>query len=308
MNKRIDNDFLTKWLNNQLTKNELEDFKKTSDYALYEKIMDVSSQFEEPIFEKEKVFKGIKAKTTTSLGVGKRKSKVFKLNWLSSVAAAVLIIFSIFYFLDNSTNYETKFGERLALVLPDSSEVLLNSKSSINFYEKDWNKSRELFLVGEAFFKVKHGKTFKVTTDVGEVKVLGTQFNVKSNQEYIEVHCFEGKVKVNSGESTHILTKGKALRYFKYGTDEDQKWDIEQQEPTWKNGETSFKSIALKHVVSSLENQYGISIKTSDIDLKQKFTGSYTHNNLKVALKTVFEPMKIGVIFTDAKIVTLVKK
>ena len=36
-----------------------------------------------------------------------------------------------------------------------------------------------------------------MVTDLGEVKVLGTQFNVQSNKEYIEVHCFEGKVRVN---------------------------------------------------------------------------------------------------------------
>ncbi len=306
MNKKIDDDFLTRWLNNQLTKNELEDFKKTSDYALYEKIMNVSSEFEEPTFEKKKVFEGIKENTNTLLSKQKRKSKVFKLNWLSAAAASVLIIFSAFYFLNNSTSYETGFGEQLAIILPDSSEVLLNAKSSINFSEKDWENSRELFLIGEALFKVKKGKTFKVTTDLGEVKVLGTQFNVNSNQEYIEVHCFEGKVKVNSGKANNILTKGKAVRNFNNGLEE--KWDIDQQEPTWKNGETSFKSIALKHIVLSIENQYGISIKTSNIDLTQKFTGSYTHENLKVALKTVFEPMKIGVIFTDTKIVTLVKK
>ncbi|CAM1354872.1 FecR family protein [Tenacibaculum halocynthiae] len=305
MNKKIDDDFLAKWLNNQLTKNELEDFKKTSDYALYEKIMNVSSEFEEPIFEKEKVFEGIKESTSALLSTEKRKSKVYKLNWLSA-AASVLIIFSALYFFNSSKSHETGYGEQLAIILPDSSEVLLNSKSSISFKKRDWESSRELFLKGEAHFKVKKGETFKVVTDLGEVKVLGTQFNVQSNKEYIEVHCFEGKVRVNSGKTNNILTKGKAVRNFNNGLEE--KWNIDQEEPTWKNGETSFKSIALKFIVLSIENQYHIKIKTSDIDLTQKFTGSYTHDNLKVALKTVFEPMKIGVIFTDTKMVTLVKK
>ena len=306
MKKQIDETFIQRWLNKELTINELEEFEKTSDYLLYQKIMEVSSGFEAPDFNKDKVFGEINQKLK-KVQKSSKKTKVINVNWMVSVAAAsVILLLGIFYYLDLPVNHKTGYGEQLAIMLPDSSEVVLNSKSSIRYESKNWEKSSELTLKGEAFFKVKKGKTFRVITDLGDVKVLGTQFDVQTNQDYVEVKCFEGKVSVTSNQKENILTKGQATRSFKEG--ESENWEVQEQEPKWKNGESTFRSIALKYVILSIENQYDIDIKAKGIDLKQKFTGSYTHNNLKIALKTVFEPMKIGVIFTDKKTVTLVKQ
>ena len=103
-----------------------------------------------------------------------------------------------------------------------------------------------------------------------------------------------------------MLTKGNAYRILNDSLPE--KWAVLQKEPTWKKGESSFKSIPLKYVIKALKNQYKITFETSKIDLNKKFTGSFTHKNLKIALQTVFVPMKIGVTFKDEKTVVLEKQ
>ncbi len=300
MNKRIDEAFLQRWLNNELTESELNEFQKTSDYAICKKIMEVSADFEKPEFNSDKVYAKLNER------IEEKKSKVVKLNWKYFAAASIALIIGFIFFIDNSVNYTTGYGEQMAVMLPDSSQVYLNSKASISFDDKNWNEKREVILKGEAFFKVKKGKRFSVITDLGNVSVLGTQFDVQTSNDYVEVKCFEGKVSVVSGNEENILTKGKASRSFKNGATEN--WTISNEEPLWKNGESSFQSIALRYVVYSIENQYGIKVKSDQINLEQKFTGGYTHSDLKVALKTVFEPMKIDVIFTGENTVTLLKQ
>lgn len=81
--------------------------------------------------------------------------------------------------------------------LPDNSIVYLNQNSSISF-DDDFNP-RHVKLTGEAFFSVaKSDNTFIVETDLGEVMVLGTEFNVNTTNEEIEVEVEEGNVELKS--------------------------------------------------------------------------------------------------------------
>ena len=273
-NNKKDDVFLARWLNQELTKEELEDFKESSDYFLYDKIAMMSAQLEAPEFEKEKVLGNIKAKLATS-DVTKKRAKVINLNWIYGAAASVLLLFSLFYYVNQPVCYKTGYGEQMAITLPDGSEVLLNSKSSIEYDEKKWDSKRKLNLSGEAFFKVEKGEKFSVVTEYGEVNVLGTQFNVNASSKFIEVQCFEGKVKVVSEDIESILTKGRAFRNM----DKPEEWEILQSEPSWKNGETSFKSIPLKYVIRSIENQYGIEIKSTNLSAAAMSTPLFLYVN-----------------------------
>ena len=137
--------------------------------------------------------------------------------------------------------------------------------------------------------------------------MLGTQFNVINHDTYFEVTCYEGKVSVSTSKDDIILTKGMGYRMMNSSKSEQWNFDFSSSK-SWITGESSFESTPLSEVVKSLENQYNIKIKnTESVDLNQRFTGSFTHSNLDVALKTVFVPMKIDITFTDEKTISLVK-
>ncbi|WP_295940282.1 FecR family protein [uncultured Alistipes sp.] len=87
------------------------------------------------------------------------------------------------------------------LVLPDGSQVWINSGSNIS-YNDDFSQERFVTLDGEAFFAVAGdaGKPFRVRTEKLTVEVLGTQFNVRSRGEdpFSEVILSSGSVQVTT--------------------------------------------------------------------------------------------------------------
>ena len=174
----------------------------------------------------------------------------------------------------------------------DGSEVILNSKSEITYKSKQWKKNRELFLKGEAYFKVKKGSKFTVNTNNGSVRVLGTQFNVNSKKDYFEVVCFEGKVSVSTTDKDAMVLKpNQNIR--KINGNPIEKWITKVEKPSWMYGESTFRSVPVRYVITALEEHYNVKIDDSKIDDSVIYSGSFTHGNLKTALKTVFETLNM---------------
>ena len=97
---------------------------------------------------------------------------------------------------------------------PDGSVAFLNHNSSVE-YDKDFS-SRNIKLDGEAFFSVTKDETpFTITTDFAEITVLGTEFNVKSEKEEIDVEVEHGMVMVKTAESENEIGSGKRANYRK---------------------------------------------------------------------------------------------
>ncbi len=292
-NHLTDDTFLARWVSGELTPNELEAFKKSKEYPAYKKIIDASQLLEVSTYNKQEVFNKILQERVDYGQLA--KPKVIKLvpNWAYATAASIVIMFGIFYFASNETHYETNFSEQLAVTLPDFSKVQLNSNSQLDFKSRQWENNREVILNGEAFFDVEKGTSFKVMTSEGMIEVLGTEFNITVRNDYFEVQCFEGKVKVISSDTDDeaILTQGEAFRIVNNNT---EVWDFILDEPSWLKGESTFNKTPLSQVIISLENQFNVSFDKSNIDITKRFTGSFTHSSLKLALKTVFIPMEIS--------------
>lgn len=286
-NEHTDDTFLSRWLHNDLTDEELVSFKKTNAYKEYQKIIDATQNFNAPGFNKEKVLENITQKTSN------KKVKKLIPNWMFAAAASIALLFSTVYYLTGtSQSFSTSYGEQLALVLPDGSEVLLNSKSTLKYKKSDWfDGERTLELSGEGYFKVKKGSTFSVQSTNGKVSVLGTQFNVKTNPSYFEVLCYEGRVQVQNKEETAILTQG--LSFRKIENNLTEKGVFTNTKPNWLNGESSFNNSPLKFVLEELEKQYQVKIDATNFDTTILYTGTFTNTNLNLALQTICVPLSI---------------
>ncbi|AXT56337.1 FecR family protein [Aquimarina sp. AD1] len=301
-NPYSDETFLARWLNNDLNDKEKAEFEKSKDYQKYITIIDKIDKLQSPNYNKKEVFNTIKNELQE-----KPKVRTFITRWTYGAAAALLALIGLFFFFDNTTTHATDYGEQITIELLDGSEVVLNSKSELKFKKSDWENQRKVTLVGEAFFKVKKGSNFVVETESGEVRVLGTQFNVNVQKDYFEVICSEGKVKAIGHNSTKevILTKGKA---FRVSDNIVENWETEITEPSWMSGETTFINTPLKQVIQSLENQFKISFDKKSINQDKRFTGSYNHNDIELALKTIFVPMEISYTFNNENHIVLVKE
>jgi transmembrane sensor len=103
----------------------------------------------------------------------------------------------------------TPAGSRTSVVLPDGTEVWLNSFSTLTYSTAEFNSGRrEVSLVGEALFKVKHDSLhlFLVHTKNFDVTDLGTVFNVSAYPE-----DKTGQASLISG-SIEVTTKGSNVK------------------------------------------------------------------------------------------------
>lgn len=287
-----DNAFLARWIAGDLSPQELEKFQKSDDYPVLKRINDASQNLKAPTFNDQALLS--KLQELNNSQSTRPKGKVVKLipNW-AYAAAAVVIAFGVFYVMTMKSHFDTGFSEQLSVVLPDNSEVKLNANSHLDYKTIGWKSNRALQLNGEAFFDVEKGESFKVLTDVGMVEVLGTEFNVISRDSYFEVQCMEGKVRVTSAvlNKNVILLPGDAVRVVNNSLEE---WDFALTESNWTLGESTFKNTPINQVLMSLENQFDITLDKSNIDSNKRFTGAFTHKDLKLALKTVSVPMGLS--------------
>ena len=83
------------------------------------------------------------------------------------------------------SDLQTAVSEKKVVWLPDSTKVILNSKSQLTVAKDFGQINRVVTLSGEAFFEVTHDKEkpFIVQMPAYEVRVLGTSFNVKAYPE-----------------------------------------------------------------------------------------------------------------------------
>lgn len=290
--------YLAQWLAGDLTDDQLKTLVSESDFIAYKQLQKGIATFDMLEAPLDNTLNQINT-TIEPKRVAKKRPNY----WTIAIAASIVLLLGLYTFFDsNNFTSQTGIGQQETLALLDGSEVQLNAKSTLSYDASNWEDARTLSLDGEAYFKVTKGQTFTVNTSNGAVTVLGTQFNVISHDNYFEVTCYEGKVRVTSNKEEHILTPGKTIRVIngitKTGT-------LKDDSPTWINGESTFRSVPLKHVIEALEAQYNVNIDASQIDAATIFTGTFTHDSLKLALRTTFDPLKIKYNTEKEKIIKL---
>jgi hypothetical protein len=159
------------------------------------------------------------------------------------------------------------YGKMSELTLPDGTFVCLNAGSRLIYPTLFTDKTREVFLVGEAFFIVKHDKLkpFVVKTTDLSVRVMGTRFNISaySSDNVIETVLTEGLVKLehnNAGifsgttelKTGQLATFDKATRTTQVKTVDTEPYIL------WKDGLYKFESTDLSRVIKKLERYFNI--------------------------------------------------
>ena len=283
--------YLAKWLNDDLSPEELADFKRSDEYAAYVKISEASQKMKAPDFNVDHAYDKF------SKNVAQDAQKVIPLNPYKQflrIAAVIAMMLTGSYFYLNSLDksFATGLAERAEVTLPDNSEIILNADSKVSFSEKKWNEQRAVNLDGEAFFKVAKGKKFTVATAAGTVAVLGTQFNVENRDGFFEVTCYEGLVSVSFNGKESKLPAGNSFVVINGLVQNSTPLDAAN--PSWMDNESSFVSIPLKYVLDELERQFNIGVSTENVDVNQLFTGTFSNANLKIALESISTASQIS--------------
>ncbi|MGB5419727.1 FecR family protein [Algibacter sp.] len=279
-------ELISKWLDKNLNDQELQAFKNLEDYDDLVKLNTNLQAFKADNYNTSEELENV-------LSTIKSKNQQPKTHWFKPfmrIAAILAVCFSLFYYTTTlDTTISTEFAQKTTIELPDASHVSLNVKSHLAFNKKDWKHDREVELHGEAFFKVAKGSSFKVKTTSGIVTVYGTQFNVKQRDSYFEVICYEGLVGVTYNTQETKLKPGNSFLII------DGKVIAKEKEnrtmPSWLNNTSTFKSLPYKLVIAEFERQYNVDVTLLGIDSEQLFTGSFAHDNMALALKSITLPL-----------------
>lgn len=155
------------------------------------------------------------------------------------------------------------FGKRSDITLADGTHIWLNSGSQISYPVTFSDKSREVYLLGEAFFDVKNdpSRPFFVYTKDIKLKVLGTRFNVSSfaNDATTQAVLLTGKitaVKSKGFSATYELLPGERIVYNKEEENlTKDRVDVELYS-SWINGYLIFRNEPVTGIFNKLERSY----------------------------------------------------
>jgi len=300
MNKE---ELIKKWLDNDLTAEELKEFQLLEEYESFVKLSDKAQFFKAPDFDSSKAFKKLlpiidkKRAQKTSL------QRLRPIIQISAILVIGIVVYSSF-FMNALTTIKTIASQTKSIDLPDASKVELNAMSTISFNKKKWSKKREVTLIGEAYFNVEKGSQFDVITTSGIITVVGTQFNIKNRKDYFEVKCFEGKVNVLYNGDLIPLPAGQTVRVMNKIVFHD-KTDLGY--PTWMDNFSSFKSVPLFEVIAEFERQYNLIIRfDNQMDMTVLYSGMFVHNNQDMAIQSIAVPF--GMDYTIIENVVILNK
>lgn len=288
------------FLSDRLSEEETEDLLNflNSDnpfyQARYKELSDSYAKSLIPTFElqKEDNFSELShrlhfSKPTTSVSI-----------WKSFQKYAAILIFCLstltaIYYITNDALIKTytalvdneltvPLGSQIKMVLPDSTVVWLNSGSVLKYDNNFGKTSRNVELLGEAYFEVTKNKEMPFMVDANEIEVvvLGTIFNLRAYREdkTIEVNLIEGSVAVNDQRDksrSQIMSENQQLTYNKLTEEMSVKVTEAYKSALWTTGKLSFVNTSLLDIIHSLERRYDVRINIESPDVgSEYFTGT----------------------------------
>ncbi len=148
------------------------------------------------------------------------------------------------------------------IILSDGSEITLNAGSTLKYPTAFSGTTREVELTGEAYFKVKKDdKPFIVKGGEMQVKVYGTEFNVKIQNHSLEALLVSGSVgaSVNNEE---LILEPKEL--FAYNIESKQvivkSVNIEEY-LGWLSNDFYYVNTTILSVLTDISNWYNVEFK-----------------------------------------------
>lgn len=152
-------------------------------------------------------------------------------------------------------------GGEYVLTLADGSTVWLNSESSLTYPVSFGGNTRELKLEGEAYFDVRKdvARPFIIHTSQFDVKVTGTQFNVRLYPDgYESTTLVEGSVQIERNNEIQYLKPGQQSILI------NGKFEVHEVDPeeavAWRYETFCFKDRRLENIMNELARWYNVDI------------------------------------------------
>ncbi|MCH5598391.1 FecR family protein [Niabella ginsengisoli] len=194
----------------------------------------------------------------------------------------------------------TSRGNQFSVKLSDGTRVWLNAASSIRYPTVFSSSERVVEITGEVYFEVAQDKSHPFIVKIhsggkvaGEVKVLGTQFNINAydDEHTVKTTLAEGKVQVSNASSTLALLPSEQAVLTKPTSGlKSRKVNIEK-ELAWHSGMFEFEDDDVATIMRQIARWYDVDISFNGAVPRQRFSGSIRR---QATLNQVFQILKFS--------------
>jgi len=301
-----------------------EKFKATHPYkskialAAFETILAYRQQNE---FSNETAQQSVFEKISVSITGTEPKIKKLSFSPFFRIAAvlAVVVLSAVLYFtLWNKAAVKTDYGMIKTIILPDGSEVTLNGNSKISYAANFGDGPREVWIDGEALFKVKHinldtshiqpAEKFIVHGGDMNIEVLGTTFNVKSRHEKTSVGLLTGKIRLDYDDEDKkrkqfVMKPGDLVKHAEESNLVHQKIVNAQHLTAWINRQLVFQNASLEEMIAVLQDDLGYEVVLGDTKLSNlRVEGEINVGSVKELLQILSTTLHINIKTYNKKI------
>ena len=235
--------------------------------------------------------------------VGQRNGKRIFIEVLKYAAVIVLTIgITLMFREDRIVEKETAYHQlsvqngkqSQVLVLSDGTKVWINASSSLRYPEYFSADQRSVWLDGEAYFEVvgNADQPFIVHTDMIDIRVTGTSFNVTAYKEddRIITTLVEGSVSLwKDGQQLSGLQQNQQAVFGK----KSRRLQLQDVDPSlyvaWKDGYYKIFDTSFEEISHRLEKMYDVKISFTDESLmKIPYSGTFAQEQ---SLREILEIM-----------------
>lgn len=221
----------------------------------------------------------------------------------------------------------TRIGAKSTVTLPDGTTLVLNSGSRVTYDDAFGKEHRNITLEGEAFFDVSQDvlQPFIVHTGKGDVRVLGTAFNVRAyeGEPNFETSLIRGKVEVlaNKGANRNfilhpsqklVIRETTASKEAEGNTEAGEtvmltyvtRKDSLVAETSWIDNKLLFINKPLSEIAEELERRFHITVQfKSDKTKNYRYTGVFDDADLHEILEILKLSKKINYNLTKQELI-----
>lgn len=183
----------------------------------------------------------------------------------------------------------TRAGETERLALPDGTWVTLNTDTAVRYEVADGVRRVRLDR-GEAFFDVARdpSRPFFVESGDAQVRVLGTHFNVRREQNDAAVSVTEGRVALSSrGTGAEIVLTGGQQGRIVDGMAHRESEPDGDLSTSWRRGQVVYYSRPLSEVLKDLARyRNGPILVVDDVAGRRTLSGVFDVKDPEQAIRT----------------------
>jgi transmembrane sensor len=191
--------------------------------------------------------------------------------------------------LHRPTQVLTQAAEVRETLLPDGTRVVLGAQSQLSF-EVSHKVRRATVVGGDAYFEVAHDavRPFTVSIDDVQVRVVGTQFEIRRRSSEISVAVAEGTVDVSRTNAAAVrLHRGEAVTASR-----SAQLSVYAVEPAdiaaWRSGRLLYDNAELRDVVADANRYARGRIVIADAQLEGlRVTTSFRTSQVEGMIETL---------------------